>query len=387
MPPVRYVEADVLGGAHAAYDAASGQILINADLQGTDLAAQAFVEEAGHHLDTLLNVEDTAGDEGEMFRRLLSGEQLSEDQLAAIRADNDHGTIVVDGKQVEVEFWSLRKTARKARRAARKVTKDARDTVRDSVKASVDFSIHGLNGMVRSSEALLRGDPEAAAKEGWRTLRDGNKQLVNQFIADNVRVLVDSADFVDTLSGDLKERRLTDKEIAHLRRVYGDNLDYDAIRIQRGGVRERIMKDGICIGNDIWMDKSHFDADGSLNDKGFDLLVHEAAHAWQYQQGGPGYIGDSLTDQIRNGRGRVGTGGAYDWLEAANRGVRFEDMTAEQQAELAMYIGRALAKAGPDGELTEGLMNEVLAAYTNGARLSPAGMAVVQDAQRRLHGH
>ena len=28
----------------------------------------------------------------------------------------------------------------------------------------------------------------------------------------------------------------------------------------------------------------------SRNDKGLDLLTHEAAHAWQYQHGGPGYI-------------------------------------------------------------------------------------------------
>ena len=41
-----------------------------------------------HHLDTLLNTENTVGDEGEMFRRLLGGEKFDEDQLAAIRADN-----------------------------------------------------------------------------------------------------------------------------------------------------------------------------------------------------------------------------------------------------------------------------------------------------------
>jgi hypothetical protein len=40
-----------------------------------------------------------------MFRRVLSGEQLSAHEIEAIRNDDDHGVITVDGKQVQVEFW------------------------------------------------------------------------------------------------------------------------------------------------------------------------------------------------------------------------------------------------------------------------------------------
>ena len=86
-----------------------GVVYINRDMAAADQAkaAQTFVEEAGHHLDATLNRADTKGDEGEMFRRVLAGEQLSTQEISAIRNENDHGTVTLDGKKVEVEFWSF----------------------------------------------------------------------------------------------------------------------------------------------------------------------------------------------------------------------------------------------------------------------------------------
>jgi len=107
LPDVKFVDAATLHGANGAYSAEEGVVYINKDMAASDpaKAAQTFVEEAGHHIDAKLNTADTQGDEGEMFRRILSGEQLSEAQINEIRSDDDHGTITVDGKQVQVEFW------------------------------------------------------------------------------------------------------------------------------------------------------------------------------------------------------------------------------------------------------------------------------------------
>lgn len=107
LPEVQFVDAATLQGGKGAYNEADGVVYINRDIAASDpdLAAQVFVEEAGAHLDAKLNTVDTQGDEGEMFRRLLGGEQLSERAIETIRNDNDHGTITVDGKQVQVEFW------------------------------------------------------------------------------------------------------------------------------------------------------------------------------------------------------------------------------------------------------------------------------------------
>jgi hypothetical protein len=107
LPEVKFVDAATLRGGKGAYNEAEGVVYINRDIAASDpdLAAQVFVEEAGAHLDAELNAIDTLGDEGEMFRRVLSGEQLSARDIEAIRADDDHGTITVDGRNVAVEFW------------------------------------------------------------------------------------------------------------------------------------------------------------------------------------------------------------------------------------------------------------------------------------------
>lgn len=106
LPPVRLIDAATLHGARGAYDAQNGVVYLNAELVATNpkLAASVYVEEAGAHLDVMLNRSDAAGDEGELFRRLIGGEVLSKEAIASIRADDDHGTIVVDGKRVAVEF-------------------------------------------------------------------------------------------------------------------------------------------------------------------------------------------------------------------------------------------------------------------------------------------
>jgi len=100
---VKWVEPGTLGGANGAYDAESGTVLLNRALDPA-LAASTYVEEAGHHLDAQLNTVDSQGDEGELFRRVLGGEKLSQAQVAEMRAENDKGTIQLHGRDVEVEF-------------------------------------------------------------------------------------------------------------------------------------------------------------------------------------------------------------------------------------------------------------------------------------------
>ncbi|MBI3819047.1 MAG: hypothetical protein HY286_10185 [Planctomycetes bacterium] len=111
LPEVRYLDNSAMNGAAGAYDQASHTIYINSAIKGDPaLEQQVFNEEAGHHLDATLNHGiDSPGDEGEIFRRLLSGENLSVSQLTELRSTNDHNTAIVDGKSVAVENFSLGK--------------------------------------------------------------------------------------------------------------------------------------------------------------------------------------------------------------------------------------------------------------------------------------
>jgi hypothetical protein len=144
LPDVEFVDAATLQGGKGAYNEAEGVVYINRDIAASDphLAAQVFVEEAGAHLDAKLNTVDTQGDEGEMFRRVLGGEHLSAREIDAIHDDDDHGTITVDGKQVEVEFWfgeDIVDAASDAVDAVGSAASDAVDAVGSAAGDVVDY--------------------------------------------------------------------------------------------------------------------------------------------------------------------------------------------------------------------------------------------------------
>lgn len=172
LPPVRLVDAKTLQGANGAYDAAKGVVYINAELAASNpqLAASTFVEEAGAHLDKLLNKTDAKGDEGEMFRRLMSGEKLSAADVAAIRSENDHGTITVDGKQVAVEFWNPFSSIKKAAKAVGGAVKKAVSGVGGAIKSAAS---HAWNGIKSFGGAL-----KSTATNAWDKLLETGDKLM-----------------------------------------------------------------------------------------------------------------------------------------------------------------------------------------------------------------
>lgn len=183
LPPVKMVDAHTLGGANGAYDAAAGVVYINRELAAADpaKAAQTFVEEAGHHLDATLNTADTRGDEGEMFRRVLGGEALSAQQLAEIRDEDDKGTITVDGRQVEVEFWNPLKSIKKGvtsvanglvssvKDVGKAVVGSAKDVARGAVSMTWGVASNLAKGRVGEAlDSVVRGVDQALFRSTQR---------------------------------------------------------------------------------------------------------------------------------------------------------------------------------------------------------------------------
>lgn len=174
LPPVKLLDSASLKGAHGAYDAQQGVVYIDAELAAKNpkLAASTYVEEAGAHLDTMLNATDTLGDEGEMFRRLMGGEKLSAQDVAQIKADDDRGTITVDGKQIAVEFWNPIKSIKKAAKAVGGAIKKAVTGVGSAVKSAASHAWNGvksfgsaiknagstaMDGMLAAGDKLMSG--------------------------------------------------------------------------------------------------------------------------------------------------------------------------------------------------------------------------------------
>lgn len=140
LPNVEFLDDETLQGANGAYDAQKKIVYLKESLKNNaDLAAETFLEEAGHFLDDQLNEVDTQGDEGEMFRRILGNEVLSVSQIAEIREEDDRGIITVNGRAVQVEFWNpfkaVAKVVKKAVKTVVKVAKKVGGAVKPVVRA------------------------------------------------------------------------------------------------------------------------------------------------------------------------------------------------------------------------------------------------------------
>jgi hypothetical protein len=107
LPPIELLPATSMPGAAGAYAISTGTIYLNADWLQNASRAQALAvltEELGHHLDALLNAADTPGDEGALFAALLlRGGVIDELERLALRAAHDRGSVVVAGRELEVE--------------------------------------------------------------------------------------------------------------------------------------------------------------------------------------------------------------------------------------------------------------------------------------------
>ncbi len=111
---VQVVGGGVLGAARAAYASSDylpvERIYVSADWLATADRSEivtVLIEETGHAFDRRLSRGlDTPGDEGEWFAAIVTGQPLDPATLAAIRADDDKGEILLAGEAIRVEFSS-----------------------------------------------------------------------------------------------------------------------------------------------------------------------------------------------------------------------------------------------------------------------------------------
>ena len=387
MPRVEYVPRADLAGAHGAYDAASDTVYLAEDIAGTALAAEVLAEEVGHALDVRLVGEDTRGDEGELFRRLLGGEALTAIERAAIRAENDGGTITIDGETRTVEFWNPIRWVRDEiiepavefvdEHIVEPVVEFGRDVVdigQNAVETAWDIGKTIVTGGWELGGQVLSGDFSGA----WDTIRDTGREVFSEaggFVVETVAMGLHAAvGLFNGVTGVAEYRGLTTAERSYLEAIYGDSLDYDAIRIQRGGVESWVGMDPHVVGNDIYLPDSAFGANDEVTN--LPLLAHEAGHVWQFQNAGAGYISDALISYVDD------RDEAYNWEGALTELRSFDDMTPDQQVEFARLIGQAMADeraASGSNTLTRRALESVL-----GRSLTNAEFSYFQDIQARL---
>jgi len=195
MPEVKLVDGatltDVSGQQNGeagmgAYSKDNDTIYLSRDLLASDpaKAEEILTEEVGHALDARINTSDAAGDEGDIFSRLSHGEEISDTELTALRSENDSGTIMVDGREVEVEyglFSKIKKGIKKIGKGIKKGIKKVGSAIKKGVEKIGDTIKDGIDKVKD-----VVSDHWKAIKKGFKKIMEsellGKIMMVAQFI-------------------------------------------------------------------------------------------------------------------------------------------------------------------------------------------------------------
>lgn len=118
-------------------------------------------------------------------------------------------------------------------------------------------------------------------------------------------------------------RRLDERERQVLETVFGPSLDRDVIEVREAlSGLINVSRRAFVIENTIYLPMPTGTAPTHL-------LVHEATHAWQFQNGGHAYITDSLQAQS--------LGDGYQLEKGLLEGRAWAELNCEQQATLVEH--------------------------------------------------
>jgi hypothetical protein len=183
------------GVAKGAYAKEDDTIFISRELLNNNPleAEKLLAEELGHGLDARLNKIDSPGDEGEIFSKLLHGEKISEPEMKALKSENDHGVINVNGRQVEVEYGFFGSLGRSITGAAKSVVKEVGRTV-EKVTDEVGRVAKSVgNEVVRTVEKVTDEANRFVKRVGKEVVRSAKK--VGKFAEKTFKKIVDSKAF------------------------------------------------------------------------------------------------------------------------------------------------------------------------------------------------
>ena len=104
-PNIKLVSGQVFNGAYAQENNTIyiSQEFVAENLGNISTIQGVLLEEFGHYLDSQINVEDSVGDEGDIFQRLVQGISITEIELVSLKNENDFASLVIDGKELLIE--------------------------------------------------------------------------------------------------------------------------------------------------------------------------------------------------------------------------------------------------------------------------------------------
>jgi hypothetical protein len=95
-----------INNARGAYSASTNTVYLSEELiadNNHNAIANVLLEEVGHYLDAKGNSADALGDEGAIFASLVSGKELTNEELSLFQTEDDTATIDIDGASTTIE--------------------------------------------------------------------------------------------------------------------------------------------------------------------------------------------------------------------------------------------------------------------------------------------
>ncbi|NJN30236.1 MAG: hypothetical protein HC824_07185 [Synechococcales cyanobacterium RM1_1_8] len=107
LPKIELVEGDALNQAYGVYAQRTDTVYLSRQFLTHGAASEqvkVLLEEIGHSLDVRTNSQDAAGDEGDIFSRIVLGEEIAALELAQLKAEDDSAILHINGQILAVEM-------------------------------------------------------------------------------------------------------------------------------------------------------------------------------------------------------------------------------------------------------------------------------------------
>ena len=109
LPKISLINSASINNANAAFADSTNTIYISREYlayqqNNPEAVSEVILEEIGHWIDSQINSSDAAGDEGDIFSKLVRNETLSNKQLQQLQAEDDTVIIDMDGNATELNL-------------------------------------------------------------------------------------------------------------------------------------------------------------------------------------------------------------------------------------------------------------------------------------------
>ena len=185
--------------------------------------------------------------------------------------------------------------------------------------------------------AAVFGVGGAAATMGWLLLGPPGLLVSGVAVLGAAAAGAAAGDFVGA-----ERRPLTPEEKAEARRVFGDSLDLERVRVAGAPVLG-IGRIARTLPGRIFFPLKSFQAGPHMS-----WLIHELTHAWQYQQG---LRVHTLLRHALKGKAAYEYGGEDGLRQALAEGKRFTDFNTEQQGDILRHYYQLLAGERSDADI------------------------------------